>query len=336
MKIYKRMMLLVLAVLLAAALPLNAAADAWIPPDTEANSYLQGLNYYYNDCFGLNAFVSNYVEANVKEFEVSETSDDAAIAATMKHFELNARLFSEDISSFVGDDGKTYMKIAAAKFEERLRIMYGRKIAAEDCPGYQDGYIIVSAENYNTAIQVLGIVSSCVSWGDGYYYAEFQVYYVPEGVDDHYGRSCAELEEAGYQVLGGGNVVFYHGDPRAISFRAADFQLQSFYMYAEGIPCTNRNLPMNQQEDPTEAATEATAEAATDATTEAVTEESRETDTEPRADEPEKSTSGKNRPSRTERSKEDSQLLLIGLVVLVILVAVLALVIILLVFKRKK
>ena len=67
----KRILTMVLALLLAAAFPVSVAADVWIPPDDNVNETLLMSPYFQNDCKALNAFVSNYVEANLREFNSS-------------------------------------------------------------------------------------------------------------------------------------------------------------------------------------------------------------------------------------------------------------------------
>ena len=345
----KRILTLALALLLMAVLPMAARADAWIPPDSMANLYLVSVYYDYNDCAALNYFVSNYVEANVKDYWPEHSEDEVAIAGALKHFELNPGLYPDDVSSFIGDDGKTYMKIAAGKFEERVRQLYRREISARECPGYEEGYIVVSAENYGEVIRVVGIANDCYYLGEGKYKLGFRVYYIPEGVSDQYTLTCAAMDERGYQVLGDGMATFYFADPSRTTFRSADFQLTSFWMGAEGIPCTNPNLPMTRPEPPTEETTEATTEPTTEATTEATTEpttEPTEDTTEPATaattEAPAESTTMPSQGNAGNEMKGESgnlgtgtEILIRVLVALVILLALVSLAVILLLFKKK-
>ena len=349
MKTCKRILTLVMALLLMAAMPMTARADAWIPPDSMANLYLVSVYYDYNDCTALNYFISNYVEANLKEYQTDSSEDAVAIAGVLKHFELNAGLYPNDVSSFIGEDGKTYMKIAAGKFEDRVRQLYRREIAARDCPGYEDGHIQVSAENYGAAIRVVGIASNCSYLGDGNYKLGFRVYYIPEGVSDQYGLTCGAMDARGYQVLGEGVLTFYFGDPTRTAFRSSDFQLTYFWMNAEGIPCTNPNVPMTRPEPPTEDTTPATTEAPTEETTEVTTEPTEAATTEPNTEvttEPstevttEAPTEEVTVPTRDETGDEGgtgivTELLIRALVALVILLALVSLAVILLLFKKK-
>ena len=349
MKTCKRILTLVMALLLMAAMPMTARADAWIPPDSMANLYLVSVYYDYNDCTELNYFVSNYVEANVKDYWPEHSEDEVAIAGALKHFELNPGLYPDDVSSFIGDDGKTYMKIAAGKFEERVRQLYRREISARECPGYEEGYIVVSAENYGEVIRVVGIANDCYYLGEGKYKLGFRVYYIPEGVSDQYTLTCAAMDERGYQVLGDGMATFYFADPSRTTFRSADFQLTSFWMGAEGIPCTNPNVPMTRPEPPTEDTTPATTEAPTEETTEVTTEPTEEATTEPNTEvttEPstevttEAPTEEVTLPTRDETGDEGgtgigTELLIRALVALVILLALVSLAVILLLFKKK-
>lgn len=338
MKTCKRILTLALALLIAAAFPVSAAADAWIPPDDLTNNYILSMTYNNGECLALNAFVSNYVEANLPEFE-SGTSDDVAIAGTLKHFELNPGLYPDDVSSFVGDDGKTYMKVSASRFEARAKALFDRNISASACPGYEDGYITVTAENYGAPIRVFGTVSYCAYLGDGLYSAEFVVFYVPGGVTDEYGLSIYDITDRGYTSLGSGTVQFYFDDPTQTSFRSSDFRLVWFTMDVTGIPYTNANLPMantaqagsfteeTTEPETTETPTEQTAAA----TGESVTEP--EVTTEPEATEPE-TTPEPTQPAIQKTAGSQSMVILI--VVLVIVIAVLALAVILLLFKVKK
>lgn len=341
----KRILTLVLALLLMAAMPMAARADAWIPPDSMANLYLVSVFYDYNECAALNYFVSNYVEANLEDYWPDSSENEVAIAGTLKHFELNAGLYPDDVSSFIGEDGKTYMKITAGKFEERIRQLYRREIAARDCPGYEDGYIVVSAENYGEVIRVVGIACECSYLGEGKYKLGFRVYYIPEGVSDQYTLTCAAMDERGYRVLGDGMATFYFADPSRTAFRSADFQLTSFWMGVEGIPCTNPNLPMPQPEPPTEETTEATTEPTTEATTEATTEPTEGTTEPATAATTEAPTEAVTVPSQGNAGNEmkgesgdrgtGTEILIRVLVALVILLALVSLAVILLLFKKK-
>lgn len=249
-KLGRRILTLALALILAAA-PLTAAADVWIPPDDGMNETLVDSVYQSGECKTLNAFVSNYAEANVKYFD-SETPDSVAIAGTLKHLELNAGLFGADVTKITGEDGNTYMKVSASVFETRVQKLYGRKIPAEACPGYRDGYIIVSAENYGGPIRVFACVDFCIYLGDYIYEVGYTVYYVSAGVTNEYSLTSMEIWEREYQELGTGCARFYFADTEKTSFRTADLQLIYQNMDVEGIPCTNQNLPATQTEQPTE------------------------------------------------------------------------------------
>lgn len=337
MKTCKRILTLVLALLIAAAFPVSAAADAWIPPDDLTNEHILSMVYNNGDCRALNAFVSNYVEANLPEFE-SGTSDDVAIAATLKHFELNPGLFPDDVSSFVGEDGKTYMKITANRFEARAKALFSRNISASASPGYEDGYITVTAENYGATIRVFGSMRYCVYLGDGLYSGEFDVFYVPGGVTDEYGICYNKIVERGYKTLGSGTVQFFFDNPTQTSFRSSDFQLVWFTMDVTEIPYTNANLPMAQSAQSGSFEEETTEPEETETLPPDASSSSSEETEEPAATEPEV-TQEETEPAPTQPAPQKtagSQSMVILIVVLVIVIAVLALAVILLLFKVKK
>lgn len=332
-KASERILAMVLALILAAAFPLAAAADAWIPPDNNMNYALMESVYNEDACRALNAFVSNYVEANLKEFS-EDSPDSTVIAATLKHLELNAGLFGSDVTRFTGDDGETYMKVSAAIFEERAKKLFGRSISAGDCPGYEDGYIMVSAENFGGPIRVFGSVAYCNYIGNGIYDLQFTVYYVDQGVTDEYSVPYYEVSDRGYRELGSGYAVFYFNDTEKTTFRSSDFQLLDLSMDAEGIPCTNENLPM-AREDTHSGATEPTdTEIETEPETTEAPSEHVPVQTEPQPTE----TPATERPSndlRAQRGSSSGGMVLL-IVLLVIVIALLALSVILLVYNNRR
>lgn len=339
-KMGKRILVLALALMLAVC-PLTVAADVWIPPDDNVNYTLMDSVYNEGVCRTLNAFVSNYVEANLQEFD-EDTPDSTAIAATLKHLELNEGLFGSDVTKINGEDGKTYMKVSASIFEERVRKLFGRRISASSCPGYEDGAIYVSAANFGGPIRVFGSVSFCNYIGNGVYDLQFTVYYVSRGVTDEYDVPYYEVSDRGYQELGTGYAVFYFNDPDKTSFRTSDLQLLSLSMDAEGIPCGDANLPMPR------------ADQAAGGATEAPVEESLPEQTEPEQTAPEQTESEPTKPEPTEREPEPTEKsdkgrdtdrsehrggagfrVILGIVLAVLAVALLALAVILLVYRKK-
>lgn len=249
----KKMLSLCLALLLCAMLALPAAADAWIPPTDDGgyNEALVYLPYAEGDCKPLNVFLSNYAEANLAEFDPF-AADALASEVTLKHFELNPTAYPEDVLCETDANGAAYMRITGEKYEERVSALFGRALKAEDCPGYQDGAIYVTAENYGAPVQVFAHAVFCNYMGDGHYYVAFDVYKVMDGVADCY--ALADIPEDGTaQQLGRGYANFsYAGDMGATEFHAYNFTLVDFWMNAENIPYTNENLPYTPEEPTTE------------------------------------------------------------------------------------
>lgn len=341
-KVWKRLLTLGLALLLAAAFPMTVAADVWIPPDDNVNEALLMSPYFENDCKAINAFVSNYVEANLKEYS-DETPDSTVIAVTLKHLELNEGLFGSDVTKITGEDGRTYMKVSASIFETRAQKLFGRTISARNCPGYEDGSIIVSADNFGGPIRVFGSVDYLNYIGNGVYDLQFTVYYVPGGVTDEYSVPYMDIIDRGYRELGTGYAVLYFNDPAKTSFRTADFQLLDFHMDAEGIPCTDANLPMERQEQSSNSTDGPTEPEPTETEPEV-------TETEPARTEPEATESPEpeqTEPEQTEReqtgrdqtvihSRSGSGSMILLIVLSVLSLALLALAVILLVFRKKE
>ncbi len=328
----KKLVALVLVCLLAALLPLSVAADAWIPPDEKVNMYLLSAVHDNDYCTALNAFVSNYAEANMSAYTTGD-SDDGPIRVVLKHLELNAHLFGEDVTSFQGEDGKTYMEISEERFENRMWKLFRRNIPAKDCPGYEDGVIRVSAESFGKPILVFATVYYCGYAGDGLYDVSFSVYHNPNGVTNEYRYCYMDAPGLGYATIGTGSARFRFEDPDQTNFTSSDFQLVSFSMEANGIPCTNENLPYvaqgNQAADrptgPVEVPTEASTEPAAEVTETPV----RPTETEPEETKPV--------TQETERPVGGgSRVLVIVVVALVIVAALLSLVVILLLYKLKQ
>ena len=334
----KRILTMVLALLLAAAFPVSVAADVWIPPDDNVNETLLMSPYFQNDCKALNAFVSNYVEANLREFN-SSTTDSVAIAVTLKHLELNEGLFGNEVTGFIDEDGTYCMKVSASTFEARMWKLFARDISARECPGYEDGYIYVSAENFGGPIRVFGSVEYINYIGNGVYDLAFTVYYVPRGVTDEYSIPYMDIADRGYQELGTGYAVLYFNDTQKTSFRTADFRLMDFYMDAEGIPCTAPNRPMERKSQSSQSTEEPT-EAPTEAPTQPPATEPEVTQTQPVQTEPEPTETRRQEQNRQDQSvipvhSNGSNMILL-IVLAVMAVALLAAAVILLVFRRKE
>ena len=252
MKNAKKLFAMLLAVLLASALPLRVRADVWIPPDDMTNEYILSAPYVEGDCYVINAFVSNFAEANLTDYYRGGAGDEVA-ATVLKHMELNAGLYTDYMTQFTGADGKRYMRIDAGKYQNKVWDLFHIWANAEDCPGYADGAITVSAENFGGPIYVMAAVDNISYSGSGMYDMSFTVYHVPGGVNSQYGIPSYQLAEQGYEVYGTGYARFYFGSATRTDFRSADLELQVFYMELNSgcrIPGSAPNLPQPEKTQP--------------------------------------------------------------------------------------
>lgn len=339
MKTCRKILSLALALVLCAVLVVPAGADAWIPPDDHFNYYVQSLPYNSGSCAALNAFLSNYAEANLQHYD-SETSDAAVNAMVLKHLELNAGLFGNQVAKVVGEDGRIYMKIAAECFEDRMWKMFDRSIPAQACPGYEDGYITVTAENFGGPIQVFASARDCVYLGNYVYQVWFDVFYVNQNFSNWYGTCYNDLPINKLSHMGSGEALFrFDGSTEQSGFTSTDFSLAWFDMDAPGIPCTNANEPYMPapQTEPTQPPA---------AETEPPVAETEPPISETETSEPEQTKATQPKDDRDDRSpyrvpdmgiqwgRISRALVLIA--VLVVAIAVIALVIILLLFRRRR
>ena len=328
---------LVLLLCLAVMLPMTARADAWIPPDNNYNEDLMYFMLYGGNCYGFNAFLSNYAEANVRFFD-ADSSDEEAMQHLLKHIELNAKLFGSQVSQFTGEDGKPYMRVAESLLQTRMQALFGRTVDFTTHPGYQDGTVVVSAEHYDGPIEDFATANHIDYLGDGVYIVYFQVFKVTGTLDNWYGTYYYELPDDQVKELGTGTATFYYvGSDENTNYRSTDFALISFSMDARGIGCTTPNVPYGAAEPTipeTEAPTETTAPAmetteptaaVTEAETEPIVTEAPETQSPTAAPEP-------TQPSRPSGNAPD----MVIVVLLVIACTLLAFVLILLIFRRKQ
>lgn len=268
----KKIVTLLLALLLCAALTLPAFADAWIPP-TDDGSWNEALVNLPGDgeaCKPLNLYFSRFVEANLTTFEAdltgynAEVSKQEAIRATLKLFELHPGEAPEAVACDTDAAGVTYMRIGAEAFESRAFTLFGETVKAEECPGYRDGNIYVTADNFGAPTKVFAHTVYCDYLGEGEYYAYFDIYALDGVVNDCYALSDPD-EIAGVRLIGSGHAQFvYDGGTDTTEFNADDFSVKFFDMTAEGIPYTNENLPYGSDEEPTKSNTPETVVLPTD------------------------------------------------------------------------
>lgn len=328
MKHIRKLTVLATVLCILMSLTICANADMWLPPDEDYNMAVVEMAFTNNACGGINTFLSNYVEADLSYFD-STASDATAIAKTIKHLELNANLFGDKISRFIGDDGQAYMRVSGSLLEERVRLLFNRYIDATEHAGYSDGDVIVSADNYGGPIQVFASATDTSYVGDRTYVVYFDVYKVTGSFSNWYRTCFLNLPEEGLQYLGSGSAkVRYNGDNDATEFYSTDFTLKVFKMEVEGIPCTEPNLPYITEE-PTVPATEAPTEPVQTIETEPAVQETESQDTVQTEPVEEDQQEGSE-------NKDKGDLKLVILVLLVISCSVLAFLIVLLVFKRRK
>lgn len=250
----KKIVTLLLALLLCAMLALPAFADAWIPPtdDGQWNKALTSLPEDGNTCEPLNRFLSRFAETNLTDFR-EESSEQEAIRAVLKDLELHP----DDSTVVCETDGAgvTYLRIPGEAFESRALTVLDRELHAEDCPGYRDGDIYVTADSFDAPPKVFAHAVWCEYIADGTYYVYFEVYAAEDSVEDCYTLSYPADAE-GIRQLGTGTATFlYAGDPETTVFESNDFQLDTFHMEAEDIPYTDENLPYSPAEKATESST---------------------------------------------------------------------------------
>lgn len=314
----KKSFCLLLCLLIFASLPLTAFADAWIPQEEDSNENLIALPEKNGDCYALNAFLSYFAETQLTELIIYDVAPEEYCAVLLKHFELNPRLYPDDVSSFHDAQGNTYMQISESKFESCMVEFFGMDISATQCPGYKDGRITVSAENYGAEKLVFASSINCSIMGHELYYVSFEIY---EAQDPSAYLSTAntQLDQATITHLADGYcLIRYEGSLDQTAFKPSDFTLYEFYLSNESgsRPYGNKNLPY---------------EADTAAATESGAKESSAPS--------EQASSAEARPSEQrdgyEEEKAATKRTLLLTAVIVLSAALGALLVILLVFKKK-
>lgn len=331
----RKIFALLLAVLLVGNLSLSATADAYIPPEEEVVVGFDMSRAFMKNgtCKALNTYLSNFVEVGLQEYASSDP-EDSVIPAVLKHLELNSGYYPKYVKKSTGEDGKPYMRIAGSFFEERAEHLFGKNLSAKDCPGYEDGYIVVSADHFGGPIQVFGSVYDCYHMEGDIYKVYFEAFRIDKDFSGWYSTAHSNLPTEKLTSLGYGHaLVRYAGGKTNSNISTSDFSLAEFSMDAEGIPCQGANLPYGYVE-PTEPPTEPPTEAPTEAETEAPTNAPAET-------EPEKPTLRNEKDDEEEEAFESADDTPINInnvliIILVVAVALLALLLIVILLIRKK
>lgn len=242
----KKLFALFLALcLLLSAVP-AAFADAWIPQDDEKNQSLCDLPEKEDDCYVLNAFLTRYAETGATELSEYFSTEADYYKSLLKHFELNPELYPGSVLSYTDEDGNTYMEIDASCFEEVMAELYNTKMPVENCPGYADGKIRVTAGNYGAEKRVFASATHCDIMGHSLYYVSFETYMTESDVEELLSVPNSALDKDSLTLLAEGSCLFYfYGDVEQSSFTADDFTFleNSLYeVYAE-LPYSGENLP---------------------------------------------------------------------------------------------
>ena len=256
----RKIFALILAVVMAAMLPLYASADAYIPPEPVDNEYDILTAHEHNGiCKPLNTYLSNFAEMGLRKYYL-DTPDKDVTACILKHIELNAQYYPQDVSKRTLDDGKTYMVISDDLFQSRAAHLFGRDIPAESCPGYEAGSITVTADHYGGPIDIIANVNSCYWAGDDLYEVFFDIYYIQTDFTGWYTTSYKNLPLENLTHRGTGRaIVSYAGGETESSISTSDFSLVEWEADVWGIAGPGDNLPYGYVEEtvppPTEAET---------------------------------------------------------------------------------
>jgi|GEM_PF-3182968 len=250
-KIFRRGLTLLTAAVLSLTLAVPALADAWVPPDNNVNYYLLDAPWAMEDTNRrtLNIFVSNYCEAGLLAY--NSIADDArtqAMTTALKHIELNG--LAEDVYT---ENGKTVMKVNGKKFSSVCDRLFDMDIKASSCPGYRDGAIYVTADNYKPEPHIIAAVHYCDYLGNGNYTLNFTVFRGASSVADYYKVEHYELEENSDLVeVGSGTASLYYMGT-ASTFKVEDLELRTISVAGcdrSDIPYLTANDPVAAQDQP--------------------------------------------------------------------------------------
>lgn len=251
----KKIVALALLLALFAALCPTAGADAWIPPE-EYNHALVASPKEDGACYALNVFISNYAEMG-RDAWAGKSPDNVCIEGLLKHFELNPGVYPDDVFSHTAEDGTRYMAVSEEKFEKRMEDLFGRRVSAREHPGYHDGYIWVTAENYGAPITIYASVTDCFADSKNYYTVAFTIYNCTDSsFTNRYGTSYYNLPENHGEKIASGIACFYYWGPTdATTFHAYEFELDYYRLNETGVPFpySNPNVPAHSPVRSTEA-----------------------------------------------------------------------------------
>ncbi len=224
------------------ALTVPAFADVWIPPDENMNMSLVGAPWDEEDCKPLNIFLSNYIEAGLLDFEDNyDTADALMLTTVLKHIELNGLA-----KSTYEQGGKTCMEITPERLASSAMRLFHTGIDAEGLPGYRNGALYVTAENYKAAPQVLASAEYVDYRGESLYVVFFTVYQ-GRNANSYYGTPMSEIEDAPLTSIGSGRAcVRYAGSTSDLDIRVEDLLLVWLEAELDGgasLPYQTANAP---------------------------------------------------------------------------------------------
>jgi len=147
----------------------------------------------------------------------------------MKHFELNAALYSGVTLSKNGSS-EQIMTITQNTVEKAAKKMFNRQFTKHPIggfAGYRDGKYICTANQAGSQLKVLSIANYIEYFGDNKYEAFFTVYKVESDIDKYYSDNASEIEKVpGIKKIGEGSAIFnYVGGTGSSAFRLAEYSL---------------------------------------------------------------------------------------------------------------
>lgn len=237
--------LLMALCLMLSAMPV-VFADAWIPAEDEINKALCALPEKEGDCAALNAFLTRYVETGATELSEYFSTEADYYNSLLKHFELNPQLYPQAVRSYTDAEGAVYMEIDATCFETAMAELYNTKFPIENCPGYADGKIRVSAANYGAEKKVFASATYCDIMGTSLYWVSFEVYATDGDPEDYLDIPNSALDKDSITLLAEGSGLFYfYGDTTQDSFTADDFTFmeKNIYETHNEFPYSTDNRP---------------------------------------------------------------------------------------------
>ena len=245
----KKFFVLLLALCLILSAVPTAFADVWIPELEDINEHLAALPGKEGDCAVLNRYLTRYAETGVAEIGEYYPSKDNHYLSLLKHFELNPEPYPDAVSCFTAEDGIPYMQINGDMFQAKMAELYNAKLPVENCPGYAEGKICVTAENYGAEKCVFASAVNCSIISPNVYYVYFEVFFTTEEIEAYLSVPNAQLDRTNLELLGEGSCMFYfYGDQEQSSFASEDFTFLEYNLYNQLTPIPNSggNSPLPQ------------------------------------------------------------------------------------------